>query len=201
MAAGTPPRRPGRPLSDEEASLCAEVMRDARVLDPVVRRRSAQAPPVPENRVPSEPAKEDSAPRPSAPPVAPRRRDTTAVPAPGGGTDRRTQVRLRRGQVEIDGRVDLHGMTQHQARPALESFVDRAVAAGHRCVLVITGKGSARPDDDQGFMPDRARGVLREQVPRWLVLPPLARLVVTWQPAARQHGGEGALYLLLRRQK
>jgi len=133
--------------------------------------------------------------------VAPRRRDTTAVPAPGGGTDRRTQVRLRRGQVEIDGRVDLHGMTQHQARPALESFVARAVAAGHRCVLVITGKGSARPDDDPGFMPDRTRGVLREQVPRWLVLPPLARLVVTWQPAARQHGGEGALYLLLRRQK
>ncbi|MEQ8246842.1 MAG: Smr/MutS family protein [Alphaproteobacteria bacterium] len=201
MATGRPPRRPGRPLSDEEASLWAAVMRDTRVHDPVIRRRGVhRAPPERDDSAEAISAK-DSTPPASPSPPAPALRNTAAVPVLGGGTDRRTQVRLRRGQVEIDGRIDLHGMTQNQARPALEAFVDRAVAAGHRCVLVITGKGSVRPGDEPGVMPDRLRGVLREQVPRWLVVPPLARLVVTWQPAARQHGGEGALYLLLRRQK
>lgn len=50
-------------------------------------------------------------------------------------------------------------------------------------------------------MPDRERGVLREQVPRWLALPPLSGHVITWQPAARRHGGDGALYVLLRRKR
>lgn len=121
-------------------------------------------------------------------------------PRPGAGTDRRTQIRLRRGQVAVDARIDLHGMTQAQARARLEAFLVSGVAGGCRCVLVITGKGSTRRDD-AGFMPDRERGVLREQVPRWLALPPLSHHVITWQPAARQHGGDGALYVLLRRPK
>lgn len=195
-----PPRPTGPPLSDDDANLWAEVMRDARALDPAARRRSADGVP------PAALAKETPAPDAASPPSAkqpqsPPSRTRAAPPTPGVGTDRRTQVRLRRGQIEIDARIDLHGRTQQQARASLEGFLLNSAARGHRCVLVITGKGSPRGDDAAGFMPDRDRGVLREQVPRWLALPPLAQHVVTWQPAARQHGGAGALYVLVRRKK
>lgn len=198
--APNPPGRPLRALTDDEAALWAEVMRDAQVLDPAARRRSAEAAPVPEAVRPPD----DRAPRettkPNTPQPAPGR-GTILPPIPGTGTDRRTQVRLRRGQLEIDARIDLHGRTQPQARASLENFLASSAARGHRCVLVITGKGSPRGGDETGFMPDRERGVLREQVPRWLSRAPLAHHVVTWQPAARQHGGDGALYILVRRKK
>lgn len=198
-----PPRPPDRSLTEDEAALWADVMRDAQVLDPAARRRSADAPVPP--TVASRP--DDTVPRkPSEPNAVERnapasRRPVPAAPSPGTGTDRRTQVRLRRGQLEIDARIDLHGRTQQQARAALETFLASSAARGHRCVLVITGKGSPRAAEEAGFMPDRERGVLREQVPRWLALAPMAQHVVTWQPAARQHGGSGALYILVRRKK
>lgn len=192
----------GRDLTPEELDLWAAVTRDTRALDPAARRRSAigEHDQVPESRdtidaAPARPAK-------PTPKVTPIRTNAgkPAAPRPGAGTDRRTQVRLRRGHIEVDGRIDLHGMTQAQARGRLETFLADSAGRGHRCVLVITGKGSRRADGDD-FMPDRERGVLREQVPRWLALPPLAGHVVTWQTAARRHGGDGALYVLLRRRK
>lgn len=197
------PKQPGGPhraLTDEEAALWAEVMRDAQVLDPATRRRGANAAPVPEavrpqdERVPRETTKNNTG------QTAPYR-GTAPPPAPGAGTDRRTQIRLRRGQIEIDARIDLHGRTQRQARASLETFLASSAARGYRCVLVITGKGAPRGADRTVFMPDSERGVLREQVPRWLSLAPLAHHVVTWQPAARRHGGDGALYILVRRKK
>ena len=195
-----PPGRPDRALTDDEAALWAEVMRDAQVLDPAARRRNADATLVPEAvKPPDDPAPREAT-KTNTPQPAPGR-GTTLPPIPGTGTDRRTQVRLRRGQLEIDARIDLHGRTQPQARASLENFLARSAARGHRCVLVITGKGSPRGGDETGFMPDRERGVLREQVPRWLSLAPLAHHVVTWQPAARHHGGDGALYILVRRKK
>jgi DNA-nicking Smr family endonuclease len=195
-----PPGRLDRALTDDEAALWADVMRDAQVLDPAARRRSADAAPVPEAvRPPDDPAPREAS-KPNMPPPA-RGRAKTPPPTPGTGTDRRTQVRLRRGQLEIDARIDLHGCTQLQARASLETFLASSAARGRRCVLVITGKGLPRGGDGAGFMPDRERGVLREQVPQWLSLAPLAHHVVTWQPAARQHGGGGALYILLRRKK
>jgi DNA-nicking Smr family endonuclease len=195
-----PPGRPDRALTDDEAALWADVMRDTQALDPAARRRSAEAAPVPEAvRPPDDPAPREMT-KPNTPPPPPGR-GATPPPTGGTGTDRRTQVRLRRGQLEIDARIDLHGHTQPQARASLETFLASSAARGHRCVLVITGKGSPRGGDEAGFMPDRERGVLREQVPRWLSLAPLAHHVVTWQPAARQHGGGGALYILVRRKK
>jgi DNA-nicking Smr family endonuclease len=195
-----PPGRPDRTLSDDEAALWAEVMRDAQALNPAARRRSADAAPVPEAvRPPDDPAPREAT-KPNMLQPAPGR-GTTSPPTPGTGTDRRTQGRLRRGQLEIDARIDLHGRTQLQARASLETFLASSAARGHRCVLVITGKGSPRGGDEAGFMPEREHGVLREQVPRWLSVAPLAHHVVTWQPAARKHGGGGALYILVRRKK
>lgn len=114
---------------------------------------------------------------------------TTAVTA---GIDKRTSQRLGRGQLAIEGRLDLHGMTQGEAHDRLAGFIRRAVAAGKRNVLVITGKG---------FKASGETGVLRQAVPRWLNEPGLRPHVVALRQAQPKDGGEGALYVLLRRER
>ena len=106
------------------------------------------------------------------------------------GLDKRTDERLRRGQMEIEARLDLHGMTQEEAYEALGRFIEAAYAAGRRCVLVITGKG-------RGGAP----GVLKSRVPDWLREEKLAAVILQTHCARPQDGGGGALYVLLRRQR
>ena len=103
--------------------------------------------------------------------------------------DRPTLDKLSKGRLPIEGRVDLHGMTQSEAHSLLLSFLQRAHASGVRYVLVITGKGFSSGGD----------GILRRQVPAWLSTPPFRALVSSHDLAARQHGGEGALYVRLRK--
>jgi DNA-nicking Smr family endonuclease len=103
--------------------------------------------------------------------------------------DRPTREKLSSGRLDIGGRVDLHGMTQEQAHGLLLSFLARAQAGGVRHVLVITGKGTSSGGE----------GVLRRAVPAWLSTPPFRQLVSGHAHAARRHGGEGAIYLRLRR--
>ena len=105
---------------------------------------------------------------------------------------RREIQQLTRGRASIDGRIDLHGMTQAQAHGALRSFLHRAQASGARFVLVITGKGA--PNAPRG-----ERGVLRRQVPLWLAQPDLRSCVLGFDVAHVGHGGEGALYVRLRK--
>lgn len=110
--------------------------------------------------------------------------------------DRKAFARMRRGKLEPDARIDLHGMTLAQAQSALRSFVPGAVARGHRLVLVITGKGRG---GDHGDGVSHRRGALRHEVPHWLRRAPLAPLVLEIRPAHQRHGGEGAYYVYLRR--
>jgi DNA-nicking Smr family endonuclease len=105
------------------------------------------------------------------------------------GIDRRSAEKLRRGRLPIEGRLDLHGMTQAAAVDKLAAFIERAEAAGKRCVLVITGKGLA------------SGGILRDQVPRWLNQAPNRARVLAFDYAQPQHGGAGALYVLLKRRR
>ena len=112
--------------------------------------------------------------------------------APGAGLDRRTDERLRKGQMKIEGRLDLHGLNQGEAHEALQAFIKRAHRAGKRCVLIITGKGARSPE---------AGGVLRRRVPGWLATPPLNALILKTYVAKPKDGGDGALYVLLRRQR
>ena len=121
--------------------------------------------------------------------------------SPFAGLDRRNAQRLRRGQMPIDARLDLHGMTREAAHGALIGFLRGGAERGHRCVLVITGKGAPRGGDDAGFMPNRSAGILRAEVPRWLGEAALKPQVVAWTPATAKHGGSGALYILLRRKR
>lgn len=110
--------------------------------------------------------------------------------------DRKAFGKLKRGKLKPEGRIDLHGMTLDQARPALISFIMSSFARERRLVLVITGKGKDRGED--GPIPVR-RGVLRHNVPHWLSVPPLSPLVLQVTPAHVSHGGGGAYYVYLRR--
>lgn len=134
------------------------------------------------------------------PATAPRHDILPALP------DRLAQAPLRmdakafkhmtRGRHDPESRIDLHGLTLAEAHPELIRFVLNAQSAGARLVLVITGKG--KPRDDDGPIPRRT-GALRHQVPEWLRQPPLAHAVLQVAQAHRRHGGEGALYVYLRR--
>jgi DNA-nicking Smr family endonuclease len=107
--------------------------------------------------------------------------------------DRRLRARLARGHTAIDARLDLHGMTQQQAHAALLRFLHQAQTKDVRLALIVTGKGIGKAAAGS------ERGVLRRQVPLWLGLPEFRRFVVSFQEAHLSHGGEGALYLRLRR--
>ena len=101
---------------------------------------------------------------------------------------------MTRGHVTIDARLDLHGMTQRQAHAALIRFLHQAQTKDAKLVLVVTGKGLGAVSSSAS-----ERGVLRRQVPLWLSLPEFRRFIVSFEEAHVSHGGEGALYLRLRR--
>ena len=108
------------------------------------------------------------------------------------GLDRRTKTRLRRGQVSIEARIDLHGLTQPEAHTQLLGFLESAFERGIRSVLVITGKG---------LRANGKIGILRRSVPRWLNQLPARDWIKAFDHAVNRDGGEGALYVLLRRRK
>lgn len=116
---------------------------------------------------------------------------------PEKAVDPSIRKKLGRGRIEIDGTIDLHGMTQNEARGALLRYLHARVGRGDRTILVITGKGLKTDNDYIAAMSER--GILRTMLPIWLSEPSLAPLVSGWSVAARGHGGEGAWYVRLRR--
>lgn len=168
-----------RETSDDERALFQTTFHDVRPLDPTLTPGSI-------------PAKSDTATKPS-------QQRATGIRA---GLDGRTAERLRRGQVEPQAKLDLHGMTEAAAHRALSHFLHSAQARGARLVLVVTGKGGKPAPEDAAFdmeLERRARGVLKTMVPRWLAEPELAPLVADSRAAHRRHGGDGALYVYLRK--
>ena len=144
----------------------------------------------------SEPAQaplSTSAPSPQQdkPPVPPPTPAIATPRPPPGGVDRATLERLKRGKIAIEARIDLHGLTQAQAFGALLGFIDSSARAGRRALLIITGKGAVT----------EGGGVLRRSVPSWLAASPLSARILTIAPAHLRHGGDGALYVLLRKER
>jgi DNA-nicking Smr family endonuclease len=191
--AGEPPepRRRRRELSAEERALWRGVARSVRPLRRHARREAeepapeiaASAPRTPHKAKGTKPIKIAEPARPAKP----------AAPPPLATLARREKQQIARGRTAIDARIDLHGMTQAQAHAALVRFLRRAQHDGARVALVVTGKGSRAADGAS------ERGVLRRQVPLWLQLPELRDAVVGFEEAHVAHGGEGALYVRLRR--
>jgi DNA-nicking Smr family endonuclease len=154
---------------------------------PLKGRKAKPPPPAPAAK------QQPAAPAPPRP-RAPAKRAPAPPPLESGvtaGIDRRTAARFRRGQLAIDARLDLHGLRQDAAYAALSRFLDRAVAEGSRMLLVVTGKGEGREEG----------GVLRRLLPLWLQEGSHRGAILAIAPARRQHGREGAFYLLLRRRR
>ncbi len=112
------------------------------------------------------------------------------------GVDRATANRLHRGRMAIEKRLDLHGLNRSEAHIALIRFVEQAYAEHRRCLLVITGKGQRSPETHG----ERA-GVLKSLLPLWLNEPGMRKLLLAYDHATREHGGDGAFYLLLKRRR
>lgn len=192
-----------RDLSAEERALWDRVSGTARRLAGKKSRPAADLHGEPAaGAEPSEDNRGRRAVRPKpAPPAKPvRGHSETEPPAPTPGPlDRRTEQRLKRGRIDIDARLDLHGMTQRAAYSALRRFLVVAQARGWRLVLVITGKGGSAFDRVERGWGAEPRGVLRRIVPQWLAGPDLRPLVAGYRAAHLRHGGEGALYVQIRR--
>jgi DNA-nicking Smr family endonuclease len=183
------PRR-RRSLSAEEHELWQAVAKSAKPLrKPRVRKEAKELLPAPEVVAPIAAKPSRSAAKPAK--VAPKPSIATAAP-PLVALGRRERSQLARGRKQIDARIDLHGMTQARAHGALLRFLLRAHGDGCSFVLVITGKGRTGGAESE-------RGVLRRQVPLWLGLPEFRVMVVGFEEAHLGHGGEGALYVRLRR--
>jgi DNA-nicking Smr family endonuclease len=162
-----------KPLRDETKNVAGDIGDDA----PEVSKPPLKHPPKFKKPAPVHKVVAPSAPsKPVAPPLEP--------------LTRRMKQRVAKGKHAIDARLDLHGFTQHEAHSVLLRFLRNAHARDARLVLVITGKGRG------GEI-----GVLRRQVPQWLGLPEFRSLVVGFEDAAISHGGEGALYVRVRRSR
>jgi DNA-nicking Smr family endonuclease len=178
-----------------DSELWRAALRDVK---PLRRRRPAAAakPPPPPAPVGPPPAAPPAAARPAT--KSPARPAAllplTSLRAPG--LDKASAERLKRGQYPIEARVDLHGMTQDDAHRALGDFIASSARAGLRCVLVITGKGLRRLDDER---PGSEIGILRNAAPRWLNEAPNRARILAFAAAQPRDGGSGALYILLRR--
>jgi DNA-nicking Smr family endonuclease len=181
------PRRK-RALSEEERALWETVAKQVKPLRKKPRALKTSTAPVEE--VPARAKAAGSPKHPSA--ARPAKILKLDKPPPLAPLGRRERSQLSRGRKEIDARLDLHGMTQTRAHHALLSFLQRASSHGLTFVLVITGKG-------RSIGPESERGVLRRQVPEWLSLPEFRTLVVGFEEAHIGHGGEGALYVRVRR--
>ena len=139
-------------------------------------------------------------PKPSAPKAQATKPSAPAPPPPKpeppelaigriADVDKRLAERLRRGQLSIEGKLDLHGLTQQEAHDQLSGFIALSQKQGRRCILVVTGKGAWR----------EGAGILREMVPRWLNERLNRARVLAIAQAQPHHGGAGALYILLKR--
>lgn len=133
--------------------------------------------------------------KPVAPKTTAKKKASSSGPS---GVNGATQDRLRKGLIEPDAHIDLHGMTQAVAHRTLFSWLSAAHRRGHRLVIVVTGKGNPKNDENAPWMAS-SHGVLKQMVPRWLNEPELAALIADVRPAHVKHGGGGALYVYLRK--
>lgn len=187
--------RKTRDLSEDDRTLWDKVRASATPLRPTAVKAPDHAPPPPGGK-----------PKPAR--TTPAKKTVSGKPANGAvitpnarraaplRMDKKTFDRLSRGKMKPDARIDLHGMTQTEAHHELNDFILTAHARGHRLALVITGKG--RVNYDEGPIPVRT-GILRHNVPQWLKMAPLSRVVLQIAEAHPRHGGSGALYVYLSR--
>ncbi len=192
-----PPKRRGGGLSDDDAALWAHVTRDVAP----TRRLKKRVQPLPRAVIGELPVRHVLPPL-SAPPHPVHAKPAPKKMIPLADLEPRASRRIAKGRDEIEARVDLHGLRQDEAHRILRGFLARCHTNGLRTVLVITGKGTPQgsaPDAPFDLFQNKDRGVLKRNVPRWLAEPDMRAIVSGCTSAHVRHGGEGALYVRLRK--
>lgn len=181
-----------KPLSVEDRILWGKVARSARALPGRLEDlEAAEALTMPDEKPAAAPAATASDRQPASDAGI---RLTAGVPSRDGRhnpLERPVKRKIAKGRLALEARIDLHGMVQSEAHGFLLDFILNAHARGLRHVLVITGKGTSIGSD----------GALKRAVPLWFSLPEFRPLISSYETAARNHGGEGALYVRLARVK
>jgi DNA-nicking Smr family endonuclease len=175
---------------DDDHQLWARI---AETATPLRKRRPAIVKPLP-----NKPETMQRAPKAEPERKLPKPQPKTMPVPQHAALDRQTSRQLERGRLEVEAKLDLHGMRQRDAHAALRRFLKSAQAKNYRHVLVITGKGATQ-EAAKSFYEEESRGVLRQAVPQWLSDPEFASIVVSFSQAPRRLGGEGALYVRLRK--
>ncbi|OIR00751.1 endonuclease MutS2 [mine drainage metagenome] len=178
-----------RLVSRDEARLWREVMKGATAFEGRLPEEEDAPPPAPD-LAPLPVPPQNPPPREPAPPGGAARQSHRLDHGKTVGIDRRTAERLKKGGMAIEARLDLHGLIQDEAYSALRRFILASFERERRCLLVITGKGTRE-----------GSGVLRGQVPRWLNEASLRPFILAFSYAQPRDGGEGALYVLLKRRR
>lgn len=193
-------RKSGRSVTPEEADLWDQLTQSVKPAKVKSRVGTQAAPDPPSRKAPPAPKPELKASRPKPappqlPPAPPRKPPALA------DFERRAARQVASGKLSIDARIDLHGLRLRDAHGELRAFLFAAQARGARTVLVITGKGggSSERDNLASALGKPQRGVLRHAVPQWLAEPDLRPVVLSFTTASVRHGGDGALYVQLRK--
>lgn len=195
-------RRSRRPLAPEERELWKTFTKGVKPLD--AAKLKALMDDQPTDSIPTAKPKPQTEPYKTGATQSEIMREMASRPAKRTPVNRTPEKKVRRGQMEIEARLDLHGMTTVHARHALLDFLHRCRGKGMKTVLVITGKGAgARALDERRFKPwdpeERALpGILRRSFTAWMRDPDFAQLASGYGEAARRHGGAGAFYVMLR---
>lgn len=191
---------PPRGLTTEEAAAWAKL---AASVTPLAGRKRPAPPVAP---LPKSSARSNPEPRASAvaKPAVTAKAAPVRVPAPspsrtveGAGLDSHWERRFRAGGITPDFTLDLHGHTLDSAHARLDAGLTQARAMGARVVLVIAGKSRPVEHADRG---DR-RGAIRAKLLDWLAAGPHGSSIAAIRKAHRSHGGDGALYLILKRSR
>jgi len=186
-------KKRSKPLSAEDRDLWHEITRDIKPL-PGAKTHDSQVDSNKGGEAEKEPSIRET--------ITPEREKRTRKRT-GKGLDGKTEQRLRKGQIPIEASIDLHGMGQSEAHETLNRFVLGSHERGLRCVLVITGTGrrsAVRYDSDEHWTAPKP-GILKERAPVWLGEVPLRDIVLRAVEAQPKDGGQGALYVLLRRKR
>ena len=173
-------------MHGEDAILWEKITRQTQPL--AKRHKARQIATTPKTTVKSKPVAQAATKAAVSQPAVPTR--TKKLPAgmlPDLDIELKSRRRLGKGNLEIEARLDLHGMTSANAQARLTAFIENSVARRMMWVLVITGKGVA------------GRGVLRREFPHWCSAAPLSQHIVSFGSASPAHGGDGAFYMRLRK--
>jgi DNA-nicking Smr family endonuclease len=189
-----------RKLTPEEERLWRAAMKDTVPLQDFLQEMPQRKPGLSKSKAQSSGLKSPPKTPPAKPLFRPQRKPEPAL----HHLDRRSAQQVRRGQIKIDGKLDLHGMRQVQAHEVLIRYLTSAQSSGKRVVLVVTGKGQTASSGhpwgrDEDTFASRGGGVLQSQVPQWLGQAPLRQMIFSVQKAHPHHGGSGALYVFLKK--